>query len=376
MLRWTSALLPFLVIACAPPEPVDTQTTPTATDSTASSTTSVWNADTLIAKGERHFAHLRQLTFGGNNAEAYWSTNGKLLSFQSDNSAWGNACDQIHWFAPMTDDLRKAPPARISVNGGRSTCSYFMPGDSTILFASTHLGGKDCPPAPEHKPGGKYLWPLFASYDIFVSDLKGNIRSQLTNTPGYDAEATVSPKGDRIVFTSVRDGDIDLYTMALDGSDVKRVTNTLGYDGGAFFSPDGSKLVWRASRPTTPADVKEYKELLAQNLVQPLSMELFVANADGSDAHAVTALGKANWAPSWTADGKRIIFASNHTTERGFPFTLFLVNTDGTGLEQVTFDDAFDAFPLFSADGRYLAFSSNRGGKNHETNLFIAEWKD
>lgn len=375
MLRCVPALPLILLVSCSASTSGTQENEPHA-DSTTVALASPWNADTLIAPGEKHFAHLRQLTFGGNNAEAYWGFNGKLLTFQSDNAAWGNACDQIHWFDPLQDDLRRKAPVRLSVNGGRTTCSFFLPGDSLVLFASTHLGGKDCPPAPEHKPGGKYLWPLFATYDIFVSDLQGNIKKQLTGTPGYDAEATISPKGDRIVFTSVRDGDIDLYTMNLDGSDVKRVTNALGYDGGAFFSPDGSKLVWRASRPTTPEDVKEYKELLAQNLVQPLQMELFVANADGSDAHAITALGKANWAPSWSADGKRIIFASNHTTERGFPFTLFMVNADGSGLEQVTHDDAFDAFPMFSADGRYLVFSSNRGGKNHETNLFLAEWKD
>ena len=182
--------------------------------------------------------------------------------------------------------------------------------------------------------------------------------------------------GDRIVFTSVRDGDLDLYTMNIDGTDVKRVTRDLGYDGGAFFSPDGSMLCWRASRPKTRDEVKEYTDLLKQGLVQPTSMELFIANADGSGAHSITSLGKANWAPSWAHDGKKLIFASNHTSERGFPFTVYMINTDGTGLEQVSFSDAFDAFPMFSPNGRYMAFSSNRGGKNRETNLFLAEWKE
>ncbi len=365
----------MLALACSSPAPVPAPVP--VVDSTAVKQDAInWNADTLIAPGEKHFAHLRQLTYGGNNAEAYWSFGGTKLSFQSDYAAWGNACDQIHIFDPFNDDLRKAQPARISAHGGRTTCSYFLPGDSLVLFASTHSGGKECPPAPEHKPGGKYLWPLFKDYDIYVTDLKGNIRKQLTKTLGYDAEATISPKRDRIVFTSLRDGDLDLYTMNLDGSDVKRITSELGYDGGAFFSPDGSKLIWRASRPKTKEDVKEYVDLLKQNLVQPLQMELFVANADGSDARRITSLGKANWAPSWFPDGKRIIFATNHTTERGFPFTLFTINTDGSGLEQITFDDAFDAFPMFSSDGRYLVFSSNRGGKDHETNLFLAEWKE
>ena len=335
-----------------------------------------WNADSMIAPGEKHFAHLRKLTFGGNNAEAYWSFDGKKLSFQSDFAEWGHGCDQIHVFDPFQDDLSKSAPQQLSLNGGRTTCSYFLPGDSLVLFASTESGGKECPHTVPHTPGGKYLWNIFKDYDIYVSGLKGERTGQLTNKLGYDAEATVSPKGDRIVFTSVRDGDLDLYTMNIDGTDVKRVTRDLGYDGGAFFSPDGSMLCWRASRPKTREEVKEYTDLLKQGLVQPTSMELFIANADGSGAHSITALGKANWAPSWSHDGKRIIFATNHTTARGFPFTLYMINTDGTGLEQVSYSDAFDAFPMFSPNGRYLVFSSNRGGKDHETNLFLAEWKD
>ncbi len=347
------------------------------TDSLAAAPPGIdWNADSLIAPEEKHFAHLRKLTYGGNNAEAYWSFDGKMLSFQSDFADWGHGCDQIHVFDPFHDDLSKGAPPQLSLNGGRTTCSYFLPGDSLVLFASTESGGKECPHTAPHTPGGKYLWNIYKDYDIYVSDLKGRRRAQLTKTLGYDAEATISPKGDRIVFTSVRDGDLDLYTMNIDGSDVKRVTTDLGYDGGAFFSPDGSMLCWRASRPKTRDEVKEYTDLLKQGLVQPTSMELFIANADGSGAHAITSLGKANWAPSWSHDGKKLIFASNHTSERGFPFTLYMINTDGTGLEQVSFSDAFDAFPMFSPNGRYMAFSSNRGGKNRETNLFLAEWKD
>ena len=334
-----------------------------------------WNADSLIDPAEKHFAHLRQLSFGGDNAEAYWDFAGDKLSFQAHVPAWGEKCDQIYVFNPFTDDLRKTPPQKISINGGRTTCSYFLPGDSLVLFASTHLDSKECPPVPPHVPGGKYIWPIYPSFDIFVSDLKGNIRKRLTDTPGYDAEGTVSPKGDRIVFTSMRNGDLDLYTMNIDGSDVKQITHELGYDGGAFFSPDGTKLVWRASRPKTPEDIKEYKDLLKIGQVMPTQMELFIGNADGSDAKQITNLGQANWAPYWNPDGKHIIFASNHKAARGFPFTLFMIGTDGQGLEPLTNTDMFDAFPVFSKDGKYLVFSSNRGGKDHETNLFIAEWK-
>ncbi|MBL0044869.1 MAG: PD40 domain-containing protein [Flavobacteriales bacterium] len=367
--------LPLLSIGCDPPAPAPVPNE--QVDSGYVDRVPIdWNADSLIAPDEKHFSHLRKLTFGGNNAEAYWSFGGDLLSFQSDNESWGNSCDQIYTFDPFKDDLSKSEPQQLSSNGGRTTCSYFMPGDSLVLFASTASGGKECPETAARKPGGKYLWNVYKDYEIYVGDRKGNIRSQLTDELGYDAEATVSPKRDRIVFTSMRDGDLDLYTMKLDGSDVKRVTTELGYDGGAFFSPDGSKLVWRASRPKTKEEVKEYIELLKQGLVQPTSMELFVANADGTGARQITELGKANWAPSWSPDGKKIIFATNHTTERGFPFTLYMINLDGTGLERITHDDAFDAFPMFSIDGKYLVFSSNRGGKNRETNLFLAEWKN
>ncbi|MBP6391323.1 MAG: PD40 domain-containing protein [Flavobacteriales bacterium] len=360
--------LPLFALACEPP---------------ASSSEEVLSKDTvppapsLIVPGEDHFKSLKQLTFGGDNAEAYWSFGGDRLVFQVTNAAWGDSCDQIRHFNPFDDDLKAAAPTKLSTMGGRTTCSYFLPGDSLVLFASTHEDGSQCPPVPERKPGGKYVWPIYSTFDIYVCDLQGTIRRKLTDTRGYDAEATVSPKGDRIVFTSMRDGDMELYTMNIDGTEVKRITNTLGYDGGAFFSPDGTQLVWRASRPATPEQVAEYKDLLKQGLVQPTEMELFIANADGSDARQITKMGKANWAPYWHPSGKKIIFASNHATERGFPFTLYLINTDGTGLEQVSGSDTFDAFPVFSKDGRYLVFSSNRNnGGTHDTNLFLAEWQD
>jgi Tol biopolymer transport system component len=250
-----------------------------------------------------------------------------------------------------------------------------LPDNKTILYASTHLGDENCPLVPERRTDGKYVWPIYDSFDIFTADLDGNILNQLTDEPGYDAEATVSPKGDKIVFTSLRTGDLELYTMNIDGTDVKQITSDLGYDGGAFFSPDGSKLIWRASRPTSDEDVKIYKDLLADGLVMPTSMELYVANADGSDVKKLTDLGKANWAPFFHPSGEKIIFASNHQTERGYPFNLFMINIDGTGLTKITNDGTFDAFPVFSNDGKYLVFSSNRNnGGTRDTNLFVAEW--
>lgn len=334
-------------------------------------------ADSLLYVNEKHLKNIKQLTFGADNAEAYWSFNSKMLTFQSNNKTWGAQCDQIYYLDVNKSDLKKKQPQRVSNNEGRTTCSYFMPGDKTIVYASTHLGGKECPKDPERVPGGKYLWPIYDTYDIFVADLKGNIKKQLTSTPGYDAEATVSPKGDKIVFTSTRNGDLDLYIMDIDGSNVKQITHEIGYDGGAFFSPDGKKIVFRASRFSTEEEKKEYLDYLKQGLVAPTNMEIFTCNVDGSDLKQVTNLGKANWAPFYTPDGKKIIFSSNHKGSRGFQFNLFMVNEDGSGLEQITYDGVFDSFPMFSPDGKKLVFSSNRNNKGtRDTNLFVADWVD
>jgi WD40 repeat protein len=332
--------------------------------------------DSLRYEGEKHLKNIRQLTFGGNNAEAYWNFAGTQLVFQSDFQGWGVQCDQIFTTSALTP-ISDTRPNMVSTGLGRTTCSYFLPGDSLVLYGSTHLADTLCPQVPPRSVDGKYVWPIYEGYDIFVANLQGEIVNQLTTTPGYDAEATVSPNGDKIIFTSLRSGDLELYTMNMDGSDVRQLTDELGYDGGAFFSPDGSKIVWRASRPKTDEEIKVYTSLLDQGLVQPTEMELFVANADGSDARQITTLGNANWAPFFTPDGEQILFASNHGTERGFPFNLYLINLDGTGLEQVTFDDQFDSFPMFSPDGTRLVWASNRySGGTRDTNLFVAEWVD
>ncbi len=332
-------------------------------------------ADTLRYENEKHFKNIRQLTWGGNNAEAYWSFDGQKLVFQSDFSEWGVSCDQI-FTLDVANVVQGERPPMVSTGLGRTTCSYFLPVDSLIVYGSTHLADSLCPPTPD-RSSGKYVWPIYQGYDIFVADLEGNIVNQLTSQEGYDAEATVSPNGDKIIFTSTRSGDLELYTMNLDGSEVVQITDEIGYDGGAFFSPDGSKIVWRASRPQTEEEIAEYKELLSQGLVQPTQMELYVANADGTDARKITSLGNANWAPFFTPSGEKIIFSSNHESQRGFPFNLYLINLDGTGLEKVSFDDTFDSFPMFSPDGKYIVWASNRyNGGTRDTNLFVAEWID
>lgn len=324
---------------------------------------------------ESHLSNLRQLTFGGDNAEAYFSFDNKKLVFQSNNESWGVNCDQIFFF-----DIEKAAadtlnPPMISTGKGRTTCSYFLPGDSLIVYASTHEGGDDCP--VEKSREGKYIWNIFNTYDIYVADLEGNIVKKLTNEPGYDAEATVSPQGDKIVFTSDRSGDLELYTMNIDGSDVKQITSGLGYDGGAFFSPDGKQLVFRSSRPQTEEEIREYKELLAEGLVAPTNMEIYTCNVDGSNLKQITNLGKANWAPFFHPSGKKIIFSSNHASDRGYSFQLYMIDINGENLTQITTESQFNAFPMFSYDGKSLIFSSNRNNNGtRDTNLFIADWND
>lgn len=324
---------------------------------------------------ETHLKNLRQLTFGGDNAEAYWSFDGKSLTFQSNNPAWGLQCDQI--FTAQTNQFRDSSfkPRIISTGEGRTTCSYFMPNNREILFASTHEGNKMCPPVAEMK--GAYTWPLYETYDIYVSDLKGVIKRKLTNMPGYDAEATVSPDGKKIVFTSTRSGDLELWIMDIDGSNQKQLTFDLGYDGGAFFSPDSKKIVFRASRPKTGEETDKYQKLLKQGLVEPTNMEIFTMNIDGSNIKQVTRLGKANWAPFYHPGGKKIIFSSNHKSTRGYDFQLYLIDEDGSNLEQITTESIFNSFPMFSPNGKQLVFSSNRNnGGTRATNLFIADWVD
>ena len=327
---------------------------------------------------ESHLRNVRQLTFGGDNAEAYWSFASDALVYQTTQPHAGIPCDQI-FVMPLDSDgsaNADAAPFRVSSGLGRTTCPYFLPGDTVIVYATTEGTDKACPTVPERGPEGNYVWPIYPSYDLVLHNLQTQEIQVIAPSPAYDAEATVSPRGDRMVFTSTRNGDLDLYTCALDGSDIQQVTHELGYDGGAFFSPDGEWLIWRASRPTTDEEVLNYQNLLAQNMVEPTAMELFIARADGSEMRQLTSLGGANWAPFFHPDGKHVLFSSNHASGR-FPFNIFMIGVDGEGLEQVTFDEAFDSFPMFSPDGKKLAFSSNRNnGRTRSTNLFVADWVD
>ncbi len=334
-----------------------------------------WKVDTLIYPAEKHFKNVRQLTFGGDNAEAYFSPDGKNLVFQRTNVREGILCDQIFMGKVPENSADTFKYKAISNGKGRTTCAYFYPDGKHILYASTHAADSKCPEVPDRsKYGNRYLWPIYSSFDIFKCDLEGRIIKQLTSHAGYDAEATISPKGDKIVFTSVRDGDLELYTMDIDGNNVRRITYTPGYDGGAWFSADGQKILWRASRPKTEPEIGEYNTFLMLGMVAPTNMEVWIANADGTGMRQITNLGKANWAPNFTPGGK-VIFCSNFEYPRGFPFNMYTINTDGTGLEKISRDNGFDAFPMFSPNGRQIVFCSNRNnGGTRDTNVFLADW--
>ena len=316
---------------------------------------------------EKHLRNVHQLTFGGQNAEAYFSSDGKKLIYQS--SRGDIKCDQI-----FTMNIDGSDQRMVSTGKGRTTCSFFYPDGKKILYASTHLASPECPPKPDYSKG--YVWGVYAGYDIFTANPDGSDLKQLTKTPGYDAEATISLDGKKITFTSVRNGDLDIYIMDADGKNVKQLTHELGYDGGPFWSADGKKIVYRAEHPKTPEETADYKALYAQGLIRPGNLEIWVMNADGSNKHRVTHNGAANFAPFFHPDGKRIIFASNQADPKsGRDFDLYIINEDGTGQERITFYPDFDAFPMFTSDGKRLVWASNRNGKEpHETNIFIADW--
>ena len=342
--------------------------------------------DHLIEDDEHHFAALWKLTSGGENAEGYWSFAGDRLSLQRRNPAEGVDCDRIYTTTLDTGEL-----VQLSGGGGVTTCAHFLLGDEEVVFGSTHGMMEGCPPPPDRSKG--YVWMLYPEYDIWarpvdwVDELNGIDdevwpERRLTDTWGYDAEATVSQVDGRIVFTSTRSGDIELWTMNPDGSDQVQVTDTLGYDGGAFFSHDGRTLVFRTTEfPADPAEreaaIEDYQRLLAEDYVRPSAMEIYTIGADGSDRTQVTKLGGANFAPYFYPDDSRIVFSSNFASPTGREFDLFAIDTDGTRVEQITTYEGFDSFPMFSRDGKWFVFSSNRGGTEEgETNLFVAYWKD
>lgn len=335
-------------------------------------------ADSLRFSGEHHLRNIRQLTFGGNNAEAYWSFDSQLLVFQSDWAQLHNkGCDQIFVMRADGQPIEgKNQYKYISLNGGRTTCAYFLP-NGKIIYASTHEASSSCPHVPPMQRG-RYAWPLFNSYNIYIADADGSNIKLLIGSDSYDAEATVSPDGKYIIFTSTRSGDLDLWRYEISSGELLQLTSEIGYDGGAFFSPDSKKIVWRASRPE--GEQKEnYVKLLKEGMVEPGQLQIYVADIDGKNVKQVTDMQGANWAPFFHPSGKKIIFASNMESldKGGRTFAIYLVNIDGTGLKKITHSNTFDAFPMFSFDGKKIAFSSNRNvarTPSRETNVFVADW--
>ncbi len=324
-------------------------------------------APDLATPQEKHLRHVRQLTFGGQNAEAYFSADGKKLIFQSTRD--NLQCDQ-----EFTMNVDGSDVGMVSNGKGRTTCGFWYPNGKTILFSSTYLADEKCPPRPDFSKG--YVWGIYPGYDIFTANPDGSGLIQLTDSPGYDAEATISKDGKKIVFTSTRNGDLDIYTMDADGRHVKQLTHELGYDGGPVFSPDRKMVVYRAYHPVTDKEVAEYKDLLAHDLIRPSSLELWLMRADGKKKKQITKLGAASFAPAFFPNGNRIIFSSNQGSTGGMGnFELYAIGKDGKHLEQITFSPGFDGFPMFSPDGSKLVWASNRNAKApHETNIFVGDW--
>lgn len=322
----------------------------------------------LLVEGEKRIKNVKQLTFGGENAEAYFSSDGKQLIFQSKRD--GRGCDQIY-----TMNIDGSNVKMVSNGDGRTTCSYFFKGNKRIIYASTHGGAKACPPAADMSQG--YVWAVYPDFDLYSAKADGSDIRKLTDTPGYDAEATISPDGKKIIFTSERTGDLELWSMDIDGSNLKQLTDAVGYDGGAFYSPDSKMIVYRRSTPRNEAEIARYKSLLARHLIVPTTFEIWVMNADGSGKRQITELESGSFAPFFTPDGKKIIFSTNYfaTDPRKRNFDLALIGVDGKNLERVTFNETFDGFPMFSPNGKKLVFASNRNAaREGDTNVFIADW--
>lgn len=327
---------------------------------------------------EVHLKNIKKLTFGGDNAEAYFSPDNNKLTLQVTNPQIGAACDQIYLMDLQNLKGDASDLKLISTGNGRTTCSFFMPDGKHILYASTHEADLKCPPKPAPRSDGKYLWPIYDSFDIYIADLSGKIVKKLTNEAGYDAEAVVSPNGKYIVFTSTRSGDLELWRMEIDGKNLKQLTSGLGYDGGAFFSHDSKKLVFRSSRPKTEKDITEYKQLLKENLVAPTNMEIYTMNIDGTDLKQITNLGKANWSPYFHPSDKKIVFSSNHHSTRGYDFQIYSVDLDGKNVTQLTYESEFNAFPMFSPDGKKLVFPATGMPENNMKPMFLSQigWKE
>ncbi len=317
---------------------------------------------------ETHIEDVRQLTFGGQNAEGYWSADGSKIIYQTRQPEYPD--EQI--FTMNADGSGKK---LVSTGKGRCTCSYFLPDMSGIVFSSTHERNEGAQKPVDMSKG--YVWMVNPDFAVYRANLDGSEVRPILKRNGYVAETTVAPNGKFITFTGGYDGDLDIYRANMDGTGIKKLTNTKGYDGGPFVSWDSKKIVFRRGLLASDQEVKDYEELLHQNLVRPSKLEIWIMDADGKNERQVTHLGAASFAPFLHPDGKRIIFSTNYGDPKGREFDLWMINVDGSGLTQITKTPEFDGFPMWTRDGKKLVFASNRNGSvRGETNLFTARWKD
>ncbi len=326
---------------------------------------------------ETHLKHVKRLTTHGHNAEAYFSPDASLITFQSTRDSF--ACDQIFLMDTTGKILRL-----VSTGKGRTTCSYFLD-DHRIMFASTHETlGPECPSNPLAKEllkKGIYTWPLY-NYDLYVRDLETDSLYKLYGSPGYDAELEGPDPHGRIVFTSTKDGDLDLYLLEPPYTgEPRRLTHTPGYDGGSFFSYSGRYIVYRAYHPQDSVELVQYRDLLQKGLIIPfMHLEIYVYDTQTDSTWQVTHTPDktVNFAPFMLPDEKRILFVSNMHKPGTRDFAIYLINLDGTGLQRVTYAGTFNSFPMVSRDGKKIVFTSDRARGNGEPgfDVFIADWVD
>jgi len=314
--------------------------------------------------------NVKQLSFQGDNGEAYFNSDDSKVIFQSKRN--NNNCDKLYIV-----DINGNNLTEFVANDGAFTCAYFSLDDRYIFFSSTMHLGSECPEIYKDPNPRKYIWPL-RDYEIFRYD-NGAVK-QLTNYSGYNAETTTHPFEEKVIFTSLRDGDINLFEMDYNGENVKQITSEYGYDGGAFYSPNGENIVWRAWYPTSDEEISMWKNNLAKKFIESVPLDIYVAKNDGSEKQRLTSNGATNWAPSWHPDGKHIVFSSNMDDWRedynayGSNFELYMINIATKTLTRLTNNDTFDSFSVFSKNGKKIVFSSNRDAENpRNTNIFIAD---
>lgn len=336
----------------------------------AQSTFAKWPDSAPIASHpkEKRLRNVRQLTFGGQNAEAYWSADGETIVFQTRQPEWPD--EQI---AIMNAD--GSAKKLVSTGKGRCTCSYLTPDGKWLYFSSTHSVNEGAQKPVDMSKG--YVWMVNPEFSLYRSRPDGSNLELILNKGSYVAETTISSAKPEMFFTAAFEGDLELYRSDLKGKNIKRLTHNVGYDGGPFVSWDGNWVVYRRYSLKEQSEFDEYRSLLKENLVRPSKLEVWLMDRNGKGNRQVTSLGCASFAPFLHPDNQRIIFASNFGDKKNREFELWMIRTDGSKLERVTYAPDFDGFPMFSRDGKQVVWASNRNGKvRGETNIFVADWVD